>query len=517
MAKIDKLYKSMGLPMNIKRGNPWPLDVSSLWYSYDEMKAYAEDAKGVAYVGQILALVDETNNSAEAYIITDATGRLEPVGAGPLVDNKTIEIDSESNELILKDFGKRFYEYVPEDKDPETGEVLVEASYRLVEVNDSNPWKAGLELRVASENGEFVLGWYEPNPTTVEGINNQVAGLQSTVTDLQQSVTNLGKEDEAIRAEVAKKANSEDVYNKADTEALVYEAVAAADHLQRKIVTSYTDIQTFIDEKGATEAAKYIFMVPEADSTADGNVYEEYMVIGGVIEVVGKWSTDLSGYVTTESLTTTLGDYVTTSGLTTTLASYAKTSEVEEVNEAIADLQVAVAGKVDQKTGFDLISLEDLEKLHNLSVSGEENYIKSVTIDFAVSESGELSLNKDALDLSKNTTVQDIASDLADVEVTVGTINENLASLETAIGTQASSIEALQSAQAKMQEAVNKNKEDISGLTGTVGTLTDNLNTLSETVGKNTEAITDIEVALNNYVLQSVYDKDIAEIRDILT
>ena len=527
MAKIDKLYKSMGLPMNIKRGNPWPLDASSLWYSYDEMKAYAEDAAGVAYVGQILALVDETGNTAEAYIIADATGRLEPVGAGPLVDEKTIEIDTESNALMLKDFGKRFYKYVPEEKNPETGEVLIEASYRLVEVSDLYPWKAGLELRVASEDGEFVLGWYEPNPTTIEGVNNQIAGIQTTVSDLQQVVTGIDAElgnpakgaekATGIYAELEKKANAADVYNQAETEALIAEAVAAADHLQRKIVASYTDIQTFIDEKGAAEAAKYIFMVPEADSTADGNIYEEYMVIGGVIEVIGKWATDLSDYVTSESLEETLEGYVTTGALTTALTPYAKEADLNSLEGSVANLEAAIAGKVDKIEGHTLISQEDLDKLHNLSVSGEENYVKSVTADFAVSESGELSLNKDALDLSNNDDFKELSGNLATLEGNIGTINSNLTALETSIGTNASAIEALQGAQASMNQAVEKNKTDIANLVKTTDDLTSSLNDLSQSVGKNTGDIANIQAALNNYVLQSVYNKDIAEIRDILT
>ena len=102
------------------------------------MKAYAEDAKGVAYVGQILALVDETNNTAEAYIIADAAGRLNPLGSGVLVDNKTIEIGSNGT-IGFKDFGKRFYKYIPEERDIETGEIIAEATYRLVEVDENNP------------------------------------------------------------------------------------------------------------------------------------------------------------------------------------------------------------------------------------------------------------------------------------------------------------------------------------------------------------------------------------------
>jgi hypothetical protein len=35
-----------------------------------------------------------------------------------------------------------------------------------------------LELRVVLEGTEFTLGWYEPNSTTVDGINTQIAALQ---------------------------------------------------------------------------------------------------------------------------------------------------------------------------------------------------------------------------------------------------------------------------------------------------------------------------------------------------
>jgi hypothetical protein len=41
-----------------------------------------------------------------------------------------------------------------------------------------------LELRVVLEGTEFTLGWYEPNPTTIEGMNAQISGIQGTVNDL---------------------------------------------------------------------------------------------------------------------------------------------------------------------------------------------------------------------------------------------------------------------------------------------------------------------------------------------
>ena len=83
MAIIKKDGNFMGLPMNIARGNPIPLDKSSIWYSYEEMKAYATNGK-VAYVGQILSLVDETTRKAKAYIILNESGDLQEIGS---VDN----------------------------------------------------------------------------------------------------------------------------------------------------------------------------------------------------------------------------------------------------------------------------------------------------------------------------------------------------------------------------------------------------------------------------------------------
>lgn len=527
MLVIDKNYKSMGLPMNIKRGNPWPLDVSSLWYSYEDMKAYAEDASGVAYVGQILALVDETKNSAEAYIIADTNGTLKPVGAGPLVDNKTIEIDSESESIALKDFGKRYYRYIPEVTD-EAGEVLAEASYELVEVSAAYPWKAGLELRVASENGEFVLGWYEPNPTTIEGVNNQIAGIQTTVTDLQQVVTGLqssvgspaseGIEASGIYAAIEEKANAADVYTKEETNLQITTLISQADHLQRKIVTSYTAIQEFINEKGKEEAAKYIFMVPETDTTADGNLYEEYIVIDGVIEVVGKWATDLSGYVTSESLEETLESYVTSNSLATTLEGYATDAELQGVSNALSGLEVVVAGKVDADENARLITLAEAEKLDKVNENAEENYIKAVTEAFTVAqETGTLSLNLESLDLTTNTKFSELSSALSALSVTVGTHTGNIDALEQSIETNNSAIEALQTAQKTMQEAVAANKKGVEDLNTSFSSLSDELNAAKQDIADNASAIDALEVQLNSYVLKDTYDKDIAELKDILT
>lgn len=75
MAIIKKDGNFMGLPMNIQRGNPIPLDDSSVYYNKATMETYAKSGV-TAYVGQIVTLVDETNKTCEAYMISNEAGTL---------------------------------------------------------------------------------------------------------------------------------------------------------------------------------------------------------------------------------------------------------------------------------------------------------------------------------------------------------------------------------------------------------------------------------------------------------
>lgn len=191
--------------VSIKRGNPLPLDADSIFESYAALETYA--AGVLAYPGQIVAVVEK---DATGIYYLDQNLAIQPVGVIPAGDNKSIEID-ENNVFALHDFGKAFYKYIPEEKN-ETGEVVKEAYYEKVEVSEVNPWKAGLEPKVTTEEGQLVIGWYEPNPTTIEGVNDQVTAVQGTVTDLEASVgapskgdtpaTGLYKEVEDVQTEV---------------------------------------------------------------------------------------------------------------------------------------------------------------------------------------------------------------------------------------------------------------------------------------------------------------------------
>jgi hypothetical protein len=168
MAVIRQDFNVMYLPAAIQRNNPIPLDSTAVWYDYNLMAAYAANDP-TAYVGQILSLV--VDNVANAYIITNLAGDLEKVGSAVVADNKTIVLDNGA--VAFKDFGKRYYKY---DAETET--------YTLQEVDEDHPWIAGLEPKVTSEAGQLVLGWFEPNSTTLEGVNSSLSTLQTSVNDL---------------------------------------------------------------------------------------------------------------------------------------------------------------------------------------------------------------------------------------------------------------------------------------------------------------------------------------------
>lgn len=408
----------------------FPLDARSYFESYDAAVKAAEgaveagSADGTLYFGQILTVVE--NGVASQYQIQPDKS-LSPIGGAVEADDVTI-VSDENDVIGLKDFGKCYYAYIPEVKDETSGEVTTPASYKLTEVDEDHPWLAGLEPRVVSEDNTMVIGWYEPNPTTIEGINNQVTGIQGTVEDLQdvtselqdnvdkveESVTELekkigdpansemGTKASGLYALLDEKANKNDVYTIEDADKAIAAAVAGADHLKRKIVAS-------VDEALATKnAEQYIFMI-STGLQYDDDKYDEYIVLDGKIEKVGAWEVDLSNYVTKDSLETTLEDYVTETALSTTLEDYATSSSV-------ADNYVA------KEEGKSLVSDKEIAKLKSIDADAA-NFISSVSSDFTVTE-GELSLND--LSIEKVSGLQDALDNKVNkVVYTVPVLDEN--------------------------------------------------------------------------------------------
>lgn len=97
-------------------------------------------------------------------------------------------------------------------------------------------------------------------------------------------------EDKSVDIVVPVKVSDLTNDSKFQTDAEVAAAIAAADHMKRKIVNSTADI-----DLTAADASQYIYMVKKG-TTKTGDKYDEYMVLDGALEKVGDWEVDLSNY-----------------------------------------------------------------------------------------------------------------------------------------------------------------------------------------------------------------------------
>lgn len=340
-----------------QRTGSFPLDRSSLFSSLSDAEAYARGDKtdsrelgGSSYVGQPISIYDERNNSVSLYII-DTDRSLKEVGSAPLVDNDSIEIIN--NVVQLKDFGTKYYAFIPAVKNEETGEVITPSTYVL-----TDGFKEGLEPRVRLENEKYSIAWYEPNDETVEDIFSALENINSEINNLETSIinleTNVGQPSNeennniatGLYAKLEQKANKSDVYTKKETDDAIAAEIAKVDHLKRTTVAGVESI-----DLTAEDAEQYIYMVPNVETGS----YDEYMVINQELEKVGDWSVDLSDYATTQY-----------------------------VNDELAK-------KVDAEEGSRLITEDEIIKLNNISEEAEKNYINSVDTEFNVSN-GNLSL-----------------------------------------------------------------------------------------------------------------------------
>lgn len=305
MAKIQLItdLDLMALPLSIARGNPVPIDSTMVWYDEAAMREYAANG-ATSYIGQILSLVDEVGGAAKAFIIANAAGDLLEVGSATLGDNKTITLDS-NGVLALKNWGVQYYAWV-EGEEQGTGEHVLQI------VDDSHPWIAGLEPKVATgADGGLELAWYQPSTLTVEGVSSIVNTMQTTVNNLTSLIGtpddttesgtlygDVNALEEAVSEKLplaggimtgdlilsdGGKAASEKVV---DTK--IANAIGSAGHLKREIVAALPAVE---DADPDT-----IYMIKSGLSII-GDKYSEYMLIDGAFEQIGDTSVDLSNYV----------------------------------------------------------------------------------------------------------------------------------------------------------------------------------------------------------------------------
>lgn len=219
---------------------------------------------------------------------------------------------------------------------------------------------AGAQLTVGTDGK---LSWVKPDTTTVDGLSTKIATLETNVGNLQAEIgkkansedvynkTDIDGKLTTVAGEIAKKANAADVYTKDEADLAIDAAVAGASHLTRQIVTAQ-ELAAFIANP-ATAADNVIYMQKFSSGKGKDN-YKEYMRFGTEgsysIELIGDTSVDLTDYAKTADINTALESYAKTA-VTDDLATQIAANATAISQKADTTVVETLSGKVDKNTG----------------------------------------------------------------------------------------------------------------------------------------------------------------------
>lgn len=187
----------MALPMNIKRGNPIPLDTTAVWYNKTELENYAKNG-ATAYVGQVLTLV--AGGKCEAYMISNEIGTLvklaQTTASGDLASD-VANLQTQVNGLVAK-VGA-----------PAAGETAASGLYKLIADVEAVA-KARLESVEAGDNSVTIAGSATKPSVAVkisEATGNALSlaedGLKVEIPEVKVPAYSLIKDETAAAGDVA--------------------------------------------------------------------------------------------------------------------------------------------------------------------------------------------------------------------------------------------------------------------------------------------------------------------------
>lgn len=341
------------LPISYKRGNPIPLDKSSVWYDYDLMVAYAQ-SDATAYVGQILSLVNADDASAVAYIILNEAGDLEALGAAAITN------DIENIQLELTNIG--------EDIESILTQIGAPAN---------------------AETGESASGLYAEIDSKVASAVANAAHLSRKVVENYEAIeAYMAEHDDAEQYIFMVPLGVSDYDNKYEEYVVingVIEPVGSWSVDLDDYVKEEDLLFTAVDSNAFTISAGVLGLKPIAMESVSG-LTELNTSVGNLSTEVGNLSNDLSGLSTTvQNLGTeiqTLKEQ-TLPTLSTKVGNLetAINTGLEEVNGKITELDEALKALDDK-----FVSIEDFEKivgniddllLKNETISAQINEIKT--------------------------------------------------------------------------------------------------------------------------------------------
>lgn len=333
----------------------FPLDARSYFESLEKAQAAAATAEEagssntVYYYGETIAVNEDSN--VTLYII-QPNKTLKEVGSVPLGDGQSIEVVD--GEIKIKGFGTGYYAYSSSGY-----------TYTPGFISGLQP-----QVRDAGE-GQFEIAWYQPNPTTVEGLETRITAVEGEVDDLQSSLTTIQP---IVNNAITNIASS-------DANILAIERNGANVTLNVSAIATKNDITTVFKFKGTVDSVSEL---PKSDQTV-GDVYyvtendTEYVWTGAEPDGTG-WeefgpAIDLSGYATSANLTTAIGNI--NASWTAGNGAYTIQSIVQ-TNGNVAVTPVAIAINSNQVTTAESETLANALTNINSAISGVSGTVEGL-------------------------------------------------------------------------------------------------------------------------------------------
>lgn len=421
MAIIKKDGNFMGLPMNIQRGNPIPLDDSSVYYSKATMETYAKSGV-TAYVGQIITLVDEANKTCEAYMISNEAGTLVKLASTAASGDLAADVatlQSQVADLISK-VGKAA-----------EGEVAATGLYALID--EVKALAEGKVASVGATDKSITVGGTATAPTVKVAISadegNALSlaadGLKVTIPEVTVPEYSMKKLDAATAGMSASYQLTKDGTG-----------IGAVIDIPKDMMVKSGSVQTYEAGSlpaGVTEPGTYIVLV--LNDTAETKLY---INVGNLIEYVTSGSAEgdmvfINIDPQTHKVTATITDGTVTEAKlhADVKAKLAKAvSAVQEVKAGTANGTIAVDGADVAVTGLADAAYATVASL-NETAQGKVDTAKAELLGAEADDK-----TKETIRGARKLATESAASALADAKTYVGEEIGKLNADDTAVAKQ---------------------------------------------------------------------------------
>lgn len=380
MAYKHRLDLTMGMPKGMNRMDQFPLDMSSVYYSYNAMETYAKTS-AIAYVGQPLSLVDEENGVVTLYTIQDTAGTLKKVGSATIGDGSTITVAENGTVSLYGIAG------LPFEKTNDQGET-VKINYQPLLVDGK-------------------LTWVEPSATTVEGLATEIEGLKTRTSAVEAIAANIGEVAEGKTiVEMIADAQTAATYDDTELQAKVTANTnilttltgdtTVEGSIDKKINDTINDFITKVTDNGTIDTFKELVDYIEehgddaskmlsAIETLETKVGEK-SVLAQIQEAIE--AENLSQYATDEDLVGVVERIETLEGIKH--HDHDNKALLDTYTQTEANLADAVAKKHEHEnsTVLDSITSDKVEAWD----AAEKNVISSVDSELAIDEDRKLSI-----------------------------------------------------------------------------------------------------------------------------